>query len=250
MSNLCPMPEPPLVATRLKRRMGSNLAVDGVDFQVRAGEVVALLGPNGAGKTTLMHLLAGLLRPEQGEVRVDGKADPTRPAVRARIGFAPQATAVYDDLTAEENLTFFGRLQGLAGARLRERVEHGLRFAGLVDRRRERASTFSGGMRRRLHVASAMVHEPSVLLLDEPTVGVDAASRGHLLDGVSALRDAGSAVVYASHHLDEVQRICDRAVVLSAGRVIADAKVEALQEQMDLELLLRGPTLRAGGEAA
>lgn len=236
MSNPCPT----LVAKSLRRRLGTNVAVDGVDFVAGSGEVVALLGPNGAGKTTLMHLLAGVLAPDEGEVLVDGMRDPTRPSVRTRIGFAPQATAVYDELTAEENLVFFARLHGLSGARLRDRVEHALSFAGLVDRRAHRASTFSGGMRRRLHVASALVHAPSLLLLDEPTVGVDASSRGQLLDGVAALRDQGAAIVYASHHLDEVQRICDRAVVLSHGRVIADAPLDELTRTLDLELLLRG----------
>jgi len=231
---------PSLVARGVKRRLGTNVAVDGVDFQVGPGEVVALLGPNGAGKTTLMHLFAGVLTPDEGEITVDGLTDPTRPEVRARVGFAPQATAVYDELSAEENLVFFARLHGLSGARMRDRVEHGLRFAGLFDRRSHRASTFSGGMRRRLHVATALVHAPSVLLLDEPTVGVDANARGHLLDGVAAHRDQGSAIVYASHHLDEVERVCDRAVVLSLGRVIADAPVADLGRTMDLEALLRG----------
>ena len=239
MSNLCPITRPSLVAKGLRRRLGANVAVDGVDFAVAPGEVVALLGPNGAGKTTLMHLLAGVLTPEHGVIEVDGQSDPTRPSVRSRIGFAPQSTAVYDELSAEENLVFFARLHGLGGARLKKQVERALAFAGLTDRRGHRASTFSGGMRRRLHVASALVHAPSVVLLDEPTVGVDAASRGQLLDGVHALKAEGAAVVYASHHLDEVERVCDRAVVLSCGRVIADAPIAELGRTLDLEMLLR-----------
>lgn len=252
LSNRRPTYGPAVRARGLERRLGHNLAVAGVDLDVAPGEVVGLVGPNGAGKTTLLHLLAGLLAPDRGTVAIAGREDPTRPNVRAQLGFAPQATAVYDELSAEENLVFFGRLHGLSGAHLRARVEDCLAFAGLQARRRDRASTFSGGMRRRLHVAAALVHEPAVVLLDEPTVGVDAASRGLLLDGVAALRDRGRAVLYASHHLDEIARVCDRAVVLGAGKVVADDRIDRLLAEgiggpsghVDLEELLR-----AGGDA-
>lgn len=236
-SKLCLSSRPALFARRLRKRLGSTAAVDGVDLSVRRGEVVGLLGANGAGKTTLLHLIAGVLAPDEGTIEIDGVADPTRPATRRALGFAPQATAIYDELTAEENLKFFGSVHGLRGASLRRRVEHGLAFAGLLDRRRDRAGTFSGGMKRRLHVASALVHAPPLLLLDEPTVGVDAASRAHLLDGVAALRDEGAAVIYASHHLDEVARVCDRVVVLAHGRVIAEDRLDRID--LDLESLLR-----------
>lgn len=235
-SNLCLTLAPALKARGLRKKLGSTAAVAGVDLTVRGGEVVGLLGANGAGKTTLLHLLAGVLAPDAGTIEIAGASDPTRPRTRRALGFAPQATAVYDELTAAENLRFFGSVHGLGRSALRARVEHGLAFAGLVDRRDDRVGTYSGGMKRRLHVACALVHEPALLLLDEPTVGVDAASRGHLLDGVTALREQGCAVIYASHHLDEVARVCDRVVVLSKGRVIAEDRLDAIH--LDLEALL------------
>jgi ABC-2 type transport system ATP-binding protein len=198
-----------------------------------------LLGPNGAGKTTLLHLLAGVLAPDDGSIEVSGEADPTRAATRRKIGFAPQSTAVYDELTASENLVFFARIHGLSSRTLERSVDDALAFAALRDRRDHRVSTFSGGMKRRLHVAAALVHAPALILLDEPTVGVDAASRATLLDGVRALRERGCAVVYASHHLDEIERVCDRAVLLSRGRVVADDTVEKVAAAIDLESTLR-----------
>jgi ABC-2 type transport system ATP-binding protein len=237
LSNLCLSLPPALRAVGLRKRLGSTTAVDGVDLCVRRGEVIGLLGANGAGKTTLLHLIAGILGPDAGRIEIAGASDPTKPQVRRALGFAPQATAVYDELSSAENLHFFGSVQGLSRAALKERVEHGLAFAGLLDRRNDRVGTFSGGLKRRLHVACALVHSPALLLLDEPTVGVDAASRGHLLDGVAALRKDGCAVIYASHHLDEVARVCDRVVVLSHGKVIAEDSLDNIH--VDLEALLR-----------
>jgi ABC-2 type transport system ATP-binding protein len=212
----------------VRLRRGDRQALAGVDFEVAAGEVVGLLGPNGAGKSSLMLVLAGLMRPDEGTVLLGGEASPTDPRTRRHLGFAPQATAVYDELTVDENLHFFGRLYGLSGTSLRTAVDNARRFARLDDRGSARASTLSGGMRRRLHVAAAVVHQPKVLLLDEPTVGVDAESRRHLLDGVRELRELGCAIVYASHHLDEVLRVCDRVVVLAEGRVVASETPRAL----------------------
>ncbi len=217
---------PALRARGLRKRRGDVRALDAIDLEVDAGEAVGLVGPNGAGKTTLMLVIAGVLAPDEGEVAIAGEVDPTRARVREKLGFAPQSTAVYDDLTVEENLAFFGRLHGLSGAALGAAVDAAVRFARLDERRRARASTLSGGMKRRLHVASAVVHAPRLLLLDEPTVGVDADSRRHLLAGVAELRASGCAIVYASHHLDEVARICDRVVVLAQGRIVASGSPE------------------------
>jgi ABC-2 type transport system ATP-binding protein len=236
-SNSCLSLPPALFARGLHKRLGTTAAVAGVDLSVRRGEVIGLLGANGAGKTTLLHLIAGILAPDAGSIEIAGEADPTKPRVRRALGFAPQATAVYDELSSVENLHFFGSVHGLSRATLKTRIEHGLAFAGLLDRRDDRVGTFSGGLKRRLHVACALVHSPALLLLDEPTVGVDAASRGHLLDGVAALRKEGCAVIYASHHLDEVARVCDRVVVLSHGKVIAEDRLDRID--VDLEALLR-----------
>ena len=213
-----------LEATRLRKSYGNYDAVVGLELFVRRGETLGLLGPNGAGKTTTMHLLAGLLSPDDGQVKVF----PASGNDRTSIGIAPQSLAVYPGLTAEENLSFFARLHGLRGPRLDERVSWGLALAGLEARRRDRVSTFSGGMKRRLNVACAAVHEPEVLLLDEPTVGVDPQSRNHLFDSFEELSAAGMTIVYSTHYMEEAQRLCDRVAIMDAGRVLAVDQVGAL----------------------
>lgn len=233
--------DPALSVEGVHKRLGDTRAVDGVDLDVRRGEVVGLLGPNGAGKTTLLHLCAGLLAPDRGSIVVAGQRDPQRPRSRALLGFAPQATALYDELSVEENLSFFGRLHGLAGARLEVAVEEGLATSRLESRRCARVGTLSGGMRRRLHVATACVHAPSLLLLDEPTVGVDPDSRSHILSVIERLRGRGVAVVYASHHLDEIARLSDRVVFLAQGRVQREEEGKTSAElEHALSLLPRG----------
>ncbi len=164
----------------LRKSYGSLVAVDGVSFEVRGGETFGLLGPNGAGKTTTISMMIGVLTPDAGSITVNGTARPTQAAARRAIGVAPQSLALYEDLTAVENLKFFARLYGLAGAALGERVAWALEFAGLADRRGDRVKTYSGGMKRRLNMAVALVHEPQVIFLDEPTVGVDPQSRNHI----------------------------------------------------------------------
>ncbi len=205
----------------LHKHYGAIRAVDGVSFEVRAGETFGLLGPNGAGKTTTLLLLVGALRPDGGTIEIAGEADPRRSAVRRMLGLAPQSMALYDDLTAAENLAFFGRLYGLAGATLRQRVDWALDLAGLAERRKHRTRTFSGGMKRRLNLACALVHDPPVLLLDEPTVGVDPQSRYHIFESIEALRAAGRTILYTTHYMEEAQRLCDRVAILDQGRLLA-----------------------------
>jgi len=166
-------------------------------------------------------MAVGLLDPDEGVVDVDGRGSPRNPEVRRLLGVAPQSIALYDALTPEENLRFFGRVQGLSGKVLRDRVEWALSFAALADRRRDRSGDLSGGMKRRLNLAAALVHDPSLLLLDEPTVGVDPQSRNAILDRVMELRTADRAVVYTTHYMDEAARICDRIAIVDAGRVLA-----------------------------
>ena len=185
------------------------------------GEVLGLLGPNGAGKTTLMHLLAGVLRPDAGTIRMDGLDDPSQPRVRRAIGLAPQALAVYPQLTAEENLRFFGRLYGVRRAALATAVADGLALADLAGRAAQRSGTFSGGMNRRLNLACALVHQPSLLLLDEPTAGVDPQSRHHLFEAIRRLHARGITVVYSTHLMEEAEQLCERVAIVDHGRLLA-----------------------------
>ena len=214
--------------SHLVKRFGTTEAVADVSFEIADGETFGLLGPNGAGKTTTISLMTGLLRPDAGEIDVGGQRDPSRAEVRRCLGVAPQSLALYEDLSASENLSFFGRLYGLGGARLTERVDWALEFAGLTDRRRDRVATYSGGMKRRLNIACALVHEPTVILLDEPTVGVDPQSRNSIFESIEKLRRGGRTVLYTTHYMEEVQRLCDRVAILDHGKVLALDRVDAL----------------------
>jgi len=202
--------------------------VDDLSFTVARGETFGLLGPNGAGKTTTIGMIVGALSPDGGRVTVDGESDPTRPAIRRRIGVAPQAIALYQDLTAEENLGFFGSLYGLSGGRLSERVRWALDFSGLADRRRDRVSGYSGGMQRRLNLVCGLLHDPPVILLDEPTVGVDPQSRNAIFDSIERLKREGRTILYTTHYMEEAERLCDRVAIMDRGKILALDTVEAL----------------------
>jgi ABC-2 type transport system ATP-binding protein len=215
----------------LRKAYDNVVAVDGISFDIRQGETFGLLGPNGAGKTTTIHLLTGALRPDAGSVTVNGTSDPTRREVRQQVGVAPQALALYDELTGEENLCFLGKLYGLAGPRLKERVDWGLEFAGLSERRGHRIKTYSGGMKRRLNLVCALVHDPQVVFLDEPTAGVDPQSRNHIFDGIEALAKQGRTILYTTHYMEEAQRLCQRVAIMDRGHVLALDTVEGLIRQ-------------------
>lgn len=240
-------------ACGLKKSYGSIRAVDGVTFEVKKGETLGLLGPNGAGKTTTVHILVGALRSEAGEVRIDGTTDPSRPEIRRKIGFAPQALSLYTELSAAENLEFFGRLYGLSGRVLRERVGWALQFSGLQERQHERVRTYSGGMQRRLNLACALVHDPPVLLLDEPMVGVDPQSRNHIFESIEALKREGRTILYTTHYMEEAQRLCDRVAILDYGKLLALDRVDALIERYGgpavLELEVNGEMVRFQGQS-
>ena len=217
-----------LVLAGVRKRYGTRTAVDGLSLAVRRGEIFGLLGPNGAGKTTTVGLAIGLLVPDEGTVDVAGLGSPRDPAVRARIGLAPQALALYDALTGQENVAFFGSVYGLSGARLADRVAAAIEFVGLTDRRRDRVATYSGGMKRRLNLAVALVHDPELLLLDEPTVGVDPQSRNLIFENVRHLREAGKTIVYTTHYMEEAERLCDRVGIVDNGRLLALGTVPEL----------------------
>jgi linearmycin/streptolysin S transport system ATP-binding protein len=206
---------------RLKKSFGDVVAVDDVTFEVRPGETFGLLGPNGAGKTTTINVIVGALRPDSGQVRVNGQDDPTRPEVRRSIGVAPQSLALYSELTGEENLIFFGRLYGIAKEKLGGRVEWALAFAGLTDRRKHRVGTYSGGMQRRLNLVCGLMHDPRVVVLDEPTVGVDPQSRNLLFENIEALKKEGRTVLYTTHYMEEAERLCDRVAIMDHGKLLA-----------------------------
>lgn len=218
-------------ATELRKSYGTVQALDGVSLTVAPGEVYGLLGPNGAGKTTCMGLLVGALSADSGSVNIGAGGDPRTPDVRRRIGYAPQALALYDDLTGLENVNFFGRLYGLAGAELRKRAAYVLDLAGLTDRATDRVSAYSGGMKRRLNLACALVHDPPVLLLDEPTVGVDPQSRNLIFERIESLKSDGRTVIYTTHYMEEAQRLCDRIAIVDHGRTLAEGDLETLLVQ-------------------
>lgn len=212
----------------LRKSFGTLVAVDDLSLELVRGEVFGLLGPNGAGKTTTVNLMVGLLTPDGGSIEIDGGGSPTDAATRGKLGVAPQSLALYDNLTGEENLAFFGRMYGLAGAVLRERVGWALDFVGLTQRGRDRAKTYSGGMKRRLNLAIALVHDPPLLLLDEPTVGVDPQSRNAIFDNIRSLQSRGVTIIYTTHYMEEAQRLCDRVAVLDHGKLLALDTVDGL----------------------
>jgi ABC-2 type transport system ATP-binding protein len=208
---------------KITKRFGSLTAVDGFSLEVQRGEIFGLLGPNGAGKTTLIHCAIGLIKPDTGsvEVRVGGSGNPQDPLVRARMGIAPQALSLYELLTGEENLAFFGKLYHLRGRHLKERIAWALDFVGLANRQRDRVRTYSGGMKRRLNLAVALLHDPEIILLDEPTVGVDPQSRNLIFDNILALKRQGRTLIYTTHYMEEAQRLCDRVAIMDHGCLLA-----------------------------
>jgi ABC-2 type transport system ATP-binding protein len=219
---------PALSVRDLRKSYGATVAVDGVSFDVARGECFGLLGPNGAGKSTTINALVGALAPDSGEVRVDGDGDPSRADVRRKIGVAPQSLALYDELTGDENLALFGRLHGMSGENLKDGVDWALEVARLADRRGDRVSTYSGGMKRRLNMACAVVHGPSVLLFDEPTVGVDPQSRNHIFESIEMLKSLGNTILYTTHYMEEAERLCDRIAIVDHGKVLAIDATKAL----------------------
>ena len=209
------------------KKYGSNQALRGTSFSVKAGERLALLGPNGAGKTTLIRTMCGRIRPDSGRVLLFDRPI-QEPSVLQQLGVIPQDLAIYPDLTARENLECFGRLHGLRSTRLKDRVDWALDWIGLTDRAHDLTSKFSGGMKRRVNIACGVLHKPRVLLLDEPTVGVDPQSRQRIFDMLDELHLQGTSIVLTTHHLDEAEQRSDRVVIVDHGQVIAEGELSEL----------------------
>jgi ABC-2 type transport system ATP-binding protein len=219
----------------LTKSYGKLMAVSGVSFRVDHGETIGLLGPNGAGKTTTVSIIAGLMSPDSGEVLIEGKPvkNDTDP-VKRKIGLVPQDMALYDQLTALDNLTFFAALYSISGAKAKQAIDEALNLVELSDRGGDKVGTFSGGMKRRLNLAAALLHDPQILLLDEPTVGVDPQSRNAIFENLEALKKRGKTLVYTTHYMEEAERLCDRIVIIDHGKVIADDTLQGLHKLLPI----------------
>ena len=222
-----------LEARNLRKTFGDLVAVNDVSFALAPGQLVGLLGPNGAGKTTTVSMIAGLVTPDRGQVLVGGQplSGDTNPAKR-RLGLVPQDLALYEELSARANLQFFGALYGLTGKPLDEAIRSVLELVGLAERARDLVKTFSGGMKRRLNLAAGLLHDPDILLLDEPTVGVDPQSRNAIFDNLELLKRRGKALLYTTHYMEEAERLADRIVVIDHGTIIADDTLAGLHRLM------------------
>jgi ABC-2 type transport system ATP-binding protein len=243
-----------LQVDRLSKRYGERLAVNAISFSIAQGETVGLLGPNGAGKTTAIAMISGISKPDGGEVSLGGMSlAQDANALKRRVGLVPQDLALYEELSAWANLQLFGGLYGLGAAVLEPRAKAALALVGLADRSADRVKTFSGGMKRRLNIAGALLHEPDLILLDEPTVGVDPQSRNAIFDNLEELKRRGKTLLYTTHYMEEAERLCDRVLILDHGRILASDTVAHFKQQYtNLEaafMQLTGRALRDGAEA-
>lgn len=205
----------------LTKKFGSRVVVDDVSFVVQPGTILGLLGPNGAGKSTVINMIVGLLRKTAGEVRLFGQVAEGNQELRKRIGMVPQELALYYDLSAEENVRYFGGLYGLRGKALKSATEDALKLVGLWERKKDKPATFSGGMQRRLNIAMGIVHQPEFVIMDEPTVGIDPQSRNYIMETIEQMRRDGKTLIYTSHYMEEVERLADTIVIIDQGKVIA-----------------------------
>lgn len=226
------------------KRYGHQLVLDHVHLEIRQGEILGLLGPNGAGKTTLIHALSGLIGIDSGSIELFGeRLSGPMLEVKRKIGLVTQDITVFEDLTAQENLAFFGGIYGLRDAELRRQITETLQFVGLTDQAHKRPSKFSGGMKRRLNIACSIIHRPRLLIMDEPTVGIDPQSRNHILESVRELQKRGTTILYTTHYMEEVQSLASRVVIMDQGHVIAQGTIDELvknihhEEKIKLEVV-------------
>ena len=218
---------------RVSKAFGAIRAVDAVSFEVRPGEIYGLLGPNGAGKTTTISMVSGLLKPDAGEIFVAGTAFWSDPQKAKRImGVVPQELAIYEELTGRENLEFWGRIAGLSSSEAKSRATELLTALSLTDRAKDAVKTYSGGMKRRINLGCALLHKPQLLLLDEPTVGIDPQARLNILEFIRGLRVSGTAILYTTHYLEEAETLCQRIGIIDHGRLLAEGTLSELQERL------------------
>jgi len=218
---------------RVSKAFGAIRAVDAVSFEVRPGEIYGLLGPNGAGKTTTISMISGLLKPDAGEIFVAGTAFWSDPQKAKRImGVVPQELAIYEELTGRENLEFWGRIAGLSSSEAKSRATELLTALSLTDRAKDAVKTYSGGMKRRINLGCALLHKPRLLLLDEPTVGIDPQARLNILEFIRGLRASGTAILYTTHYLEEAETLCQRIGIIDHGRLLAEGTLSELQERL------------------
>src|SRR6195256_3859179 len=223
----------------ITKSYGKLIALTGVSFRADSGETIGLLGPNGAGKTTTVSIIAGLLSPDSGEVLIEGKqVNSDTDPVKLKIGLVPQDMALYDKLSARDNLTFFAALYSLAGAKAKQAIDDVLNLVGLSDRASDKVETFSGGMKRRLNLAAALLHAPQILLPAEPTVGVDPQSRNAIFDNLEALKKRGKTLIYTTHYMEEAERLCDRIVIIDHGKMIANDTLHGLHRMLPVSNVL------------
>lgn len=217
----------------LEKCYGHYKALKGISFDVREGEILCFLGPNGAGKSTTIHILSTILQYDGGEILFEGK-DVKKHAryVKRNLGIVPQDLAIYEDVSAEKNVAFFAALYGLKGAQLQQSVKEALQFVGLLDKKSEKPKTFSGGMKRRLNIACAIAHKPKVIIMDEPTVGIDPQSRNHILQSIQQLQEQGSTIIYTTHYMEEVEEISTRIIIMDHGEIITEGTKEELKKHI------------------
>lgn len=214
----------------LTKKFGNLTAVDNINLNIEEGEIYGLLGPNGAGKSTIINILCGLLTMDKGTIEILGKdIEKNSTYTKQNIGVVPQDIAIYEDLTAYENVKFFASLYGLKGSELKEKVEEALKFVGLLDKKKHYPKNFSGGMKRRLNIACAIAHRPKLIIMDEPTVGIDPQSRNHILQSVKKLNTLGCTIIYTTHYMEEVEAICKNIAIIDHGKVIAQGTQEELK---------------------
>jgi len=231
-----------MIATmkNLVKRYGDTMALDHLDLNIAQGEILGLLGPNGAGKTTAIRSLAGLIAVDSGEIEVFGKRQHINNIdIKREMGLVTQEITIFNDLSTRENLRYFGQLYGLKGAELESNVDRVLAFVGLTEHAKKRPKKFSGGMQRRLNIGCALVHRPKLLIMDEPTVGIDPQSRNHILESVKKIAEEGTTVIYTTHYMEEVQAICSRISIMDSGRVIAEGSLDELVGRIQHEDTIR-----------